>query len=71
MESVESTEGGEWKHIPKKYVKKEAQIPLKCYWNGFDNDGNEKWYIEFTNGTIITNKDSSYNFWYRKYFNTL
>lgn len=59
----------DWKHIsPKKYRKIERKIPIRCYWNGFDDNGKERWFIEFTNGTIISNKESSFNFWSKRFY---
>jgi len=66
---LEENSEGEWKYInSKKNRKTERKMPLKCYWNGFDENGKERWYIEFTNGTIISNKDSTYNFWSKRFY---
>jgi hypothetical protein len=63
----------EWKQVSsKKYSKKpERKTPLKCYWNGFDENGKERWFIEFTNGSIISNKDSTYNFWSKRVYSLM
>lgn len=62
----------DWKCIsPKKFRKFERKSPIKCYWNGFDENGKERWFIEFTNGSIISNKDSTYNFWSKRYYSSI
>lgn len=41
---------------------------IKHYWDGFDNQGCERWYIELSNGAIISNTDKEYGFWIKRYY---
>lgn len=41
--------------------------PKKHYWCGFDEAGRQKWFIELSNGRIVSNKDENYFFWLKKY----
>lgn len=41
--------------------------PKRRFWLGFDNLGNEKWFIELDNGKIIGHTDESYNYWLKRY----
>jgi hypothetical protein len=38
----------------------------KHYWNGFDKNG-EKWFIELSDGKILTSSDSEYQYWQTRY----
>lgn len=38
------------------------------FWNGFDEKGNERWYIELSNGAILTSRDQDYYFWVKRYY---
>lgn len=59
----------EWKRVARKIPKKQpTQKPKKFYWSGFDANGNELWYVEFTNGSILSDRDPSYAYWHRKFF---
>ena len=40
---------------------------IKQYWNGFNNQGDEKWYIELSNGSAMSNRDKDYEFWAKRY----
>jgi hypothetical protein len=42
--------------------------PIKHFWNGFDVNGAEKWFLELENGNILSSKDKSYQFLVRKFF---
>ena len=65
----ECEDANEWKKVSRKYKNKEKTGGnLKCYWNGFDEKGRERWYIEFSNGSIISNKDPNYDFWSKKFY---
>jgi hypothetical protein len=41
--------------------------PKKHYWCGFDIAGRQKWYIELTNGRLVSSKDENYFFWLKKF----
>lgn len=59
----------EWKHVSRKTPKKpQPQKPKRFFWLGFTTEGNEIWYVELANGTILSDRDPSYGFWHRKYF---
>ena len=40
----------------------------KHYWNGFDKNG-EKWFIELSDGKILTPTDSEYQYWQNRHNN--
>jgi len=40
---------------------------FKHFWNGFDDNGKEKWFIEFENGQIISSKDKNYESFTKSY----
>jgi len=35
---------------------------VRYYWNGFDKNG-ERWFIELSDGKILTPTDSDYQYW--------
>ncbi len=39
---------------------------IKHYWNGFDTEGQERWYIELSNGIILANNNKDYEWWVKK-----
>jgi hypothetical protein len=41
--------------------------PVSIYWCGFDEEGNEKWYIKFNTGKIISSSEPEYLKWIKKY----
>jgi hypothetical protein len=44
-------------------------MPTRHYWNGFDaSSGQERYFIEFDNGTLICNKNSEYPSLVKRYF---
>lgn len=45
-------------------------VPIRHYWCGFDTNGSEKWYIEFSDGTLMTNESEEYDELVKKYFTT-
>jgi len=38
----------------------------KHYWNGFDKNG-EKWFIELSDGKILTPTDGEYQYWQNRH----
>jgi len=61
----------EWtKVVPRKYQKhQEPKVrAVKHYWNGFDEQGHEKWYIELSNGVILPSNHKEYTFWAKRYY---
>jgi len=38
----------------------------KHYWNGFDKNG-EKWFIELSDGKILTSSDNEYQYWQNRH----
>lgn len=51
---------------PRGYERKVDVYPKRQFWLGFDKFGNERWFIELSNGRIINQKDDNYFFWLRK-----
>ena len=41
--------------------------PKKHSWCGFDITGRQKWYLELTNGRLVSSKDENYIFWLKKF----
>lgn len=41
--------------------------PKKHYWCSFDSEGKQKWFIELTNGRVVSDKDENYFFWLKKH----
>jgi len=41
---------------------------VKQYWDGFDEQNQERWFIELSNGTILSNTDKDYSFWAKRYY---
>jgi hypothetical protein len=46
--------------------KKDHVYPVSNYWNGFTEQGKERWYIELSNGSIIAYSDPQYKYWLKK-----
>ena len=42
---------------------KETIYPKRHFWCGFDLYGNEKWFIELSNGRIVSYNDGNYYYW--------
>ena len=45
--------------------------PIKQYWNGFNKQGKERWFIELNNGLILSDHSKEYGFWSRRYFSNI
>jgi len=41
--------------------------PKRNFWCNFDKTGRQKWFIELSNGRLISDKDENYFFWLKKY----
>ena len=39
------------------FPRKNMVFSINHYWNGFDEQGNEQWFDELNDGTIISNKN--------------
>jgi len=53
------------------FIKRHENYPLRRYWNGFDDQGNRRWYIELNNGEIINYRNRKYRYMARKFFENL
>jgi GH24 family phage-related lysozyme (muramidase) len=62
---VESRKVSSRKKLPSQEQK---IIPIKKYWNGFNEFGKELWYIELNNGVIISDLNKEYDMWFKKYY---
>lgn len=51
-----------------KISSKKKPRPINHFWNGFDDNNQELWYIQMEDGTLISNKHSSYFSLVKKYF---
>lgn len=49
------------------FAKYTPVYPKKHYWCGFNEKGTPKWYIELSNGRIVSERDENYFFWLKKY----
>ena len=62
----DSTSDEGWTKVRSKKERSKQQPKTRVhnyYWNGFDKNGFERWFIELTDGRILTPLDSEYNFW--------
>ena len=74
--SSESDDGDGWtKVVSRKHRNPRPQPPsetklraVKQYWDGFDEQNQERWFIELSNGTILSNTDKDYSFWAKRYY---
>lgn len=41
--------------------------PKRNFWCNFDKNGKQKWFIELSNGRLVSDKDENYFFWLKKY----
>ena len=41
--------------------------PKRSFWCNFDKNGKQKWFIELSNGRLVSDKDENYFFWLKKY----
>jgi hypothetical protein len=72
--SADSKAGG-WTKIERK--RKQISVtpiadiirPFKHFWCGFTPMGREKWFIELTNGRIVSGDDENYHYWLRRCHN--
>lgn len=65
-----------WTKVERKRKKqpvqiREALLPKRHFWCAFTPNGEERWFIEFTNGRVISDADDSYQFWLKKYNNKI
>ena len=56
---------GSWKKAERK--KGAVVHPKRHYWCGFTPQGKERWYIELSNGRIVSYLDENYQYWLRRY----
>lgn len=69
-------EGGGWTKVisrkhryPRQPPRQESKLrAVKQYWDGFDEQGQERWFIELSNRTILSNADNDYGFWAKRYY---
>lgn len=40
--------------------------PKRHYWCGMYPSGRRRWYIELTNGRVISDQDDNYHYWLQK-----
>lgn len=51
-----------WHHVTKK--RKEPKVNIVCgYWDGFDINGRERWYIRLSDNTVLTPSSPGYDVW--------
>ena len=56
----------EWTKVRSRRNKGKVYVK-KSYWNGFNRQGNENWYLELSDGRILTPIHEDYAFWYRRF----
>ena len=62
----------ERRHYYAKDLSQDPKIrPVKHYWNGFNKQGKEMWYIELNNGTLLSDSNKEYEFWSKRYYPNL
>ncbi len=42
-----------WTKVEPKKKTHKGKI-VKCYWDGFDTKGNQKWFVEFSSGRVVS-----------------
>ena len=76
-QQTEFNNGGGWTRVASRKQRREHHPPLlqepniravKKYWDGFDKQRHERWYVELSNGFIISNTNNEYSFWARSYY---
>jgi hypothetical protein len=40
---------------------------VKCFWRGFNEEGQQRWFIELNNGVTLSEYNKEYSFWLKKY----
>ena len=48
----------DWTHVDSK--RKDVHV-IKRYWDGFDANGKERWYLELSDGRTLTEHDPEYS----------
>ncbi|MDB4769419.1 hypothetical protein OAG24_00490 [bacterium] len=58
-----------WERIKSKKEKKIGKtFPTGWWWCGFDDSGEQKWFIELNTGFIVSPNSPNYDFWKNKIF---
>lgn len=57
----------EYCEYDKLYSSKLNVYPIKNFWSNFDKNGRQKWFIELSNGRLISDRDENYFYWLKKY----
>lgn len=57
----------EWTRVNYNKPRRRYLRPVDKWWNGFDSEGRERWFIELNNGVIINDRDNNYSYWLQKY----
>jgi len=65
---MEPSNVSEWTQVKSRRSRKPKIYPVKNYWNGFEESGNERWYIELSDGRILTPRHEDYIRWSQKHF---
>lgn len=76
MDGCNGDEDGWTKVVYKKSRREKPNPPrdnksiraVKHYWNGFNEKGEERWYLELSNGTILTPSHENYRDLVKRYF---
>ena len=70
---------GQWTRVVSKNQRKDKSYsqgsysldpktkPVKHYWNGFDKQGKERWYVELNNGIVVSSHNKDYEYWLKTY----
>jgi len=61
-----------WKHVvPRRKNNSRHNFrvrAVKHYWQGFNLDGNQNWFVELNDGRILTKTHNEYNFWVKRFY---
>lgn len=45
---------------------KKTTLPTRHFWSGFDEKGEQRWFLELNNGEILSKQHRDYKQWLRK-----
>lgn len=54
---------GEWTQVKSRRCRKPKIYPVNRYWSGFYESGEERWFIELSDGRVITPRHDEFSRW--------
>ena len=65
---MEVPKANERTQVKPRRVRKFKVCPVGNYWSGFDENGHEKWFIELSDGRVLTQKHEEYEQWAQRWY---